>query len=142
MIFNGLRREESMATGKALDGKPYAGNPHVRFDEGEAALSATPRRGSLLYKRLVLVIGATVCVAASAFDNTVQNDFWNTTAYVNPNPSVVGATLAEAFDAFVCDHADDPLATTFDNWCFELFGPFNMMQPFTSLSRGSAFNFR
>ncbi len=23
-----------MATGKALDGKPYAGNPHVRFDEG------------------------------------------------------------------------------------------------------------
>ena len=30
-------REESMATGKALDGKPYAGNPHVRFDEGEVA---------------------------------------------------------------------------------------------------------
>ena len=26
-----------MTTGKALDGKPYAGNPHVRFDEGEAA---------------------------------------------------------------------------------------------------------
>ena len=31
------KREESMATGKALDGKPYAGNPHVRFDEGEVA---------------------------------------------------------------------------------------------------------
>ena len=43
-------RKESMATGKALDGKPYAGNPHVRFDEGEVALAATPRRGSLLYK--------------------------------------------------------------------------------------------
>ena len=43
-------REESMATGKALDGKPYAGNPHVRFDEGEVAPAATPRRGSLLYK--------------------------------------------------------------------------------------------
>ena len=40
-----------MATGKALDGKPYAGNPHVRFDEGEVALAATPRRGSLLYKK-------------------------------------------------------------------------------------------
>ena len=26
-----------MATGKALNGKPYAGNPHVRFDEGEVA---------------------------------------------------------------------------------------------------------
>ena len=24
-----------MTTGKALNGKPYAGNPHVRFDEGE-----------------------------------------------------------------------------------------------------------
>ena len=38
-----------MATGKALDGKPYAGNPHVRFDEGEVAPAAKPRRGSLLY---------------------------------------------------------------------------------------------
>ena len=65
-------RKESMATGKALDGKPYAGNPHVRFDEGEVApctaeaslrrvhcrrqpegrasvCAAKPRRGSLLY---------------------------------------------------------------------------------------------
>ena len=39
-----------MATGKALDGKPYAGKPHVRFDEGEVASAAMPRRGSLLYK--------------------------------------------------------------------------------------------
>ena len=38
-----------MTTGKALNGKPYAGNPHVRFDEGEVASAATPRRGSLLY---------------------------------------------------------------------------------------------
>jgi len=38
-----------VATGKALNGKPYAGNPHVRFDEGEVAPAATPRRGSLLY---------------------------------------------------------------------------------------------
>ena len=34
-----------MSTGKTFDEKPYAGNPHVRFDEGEVA----PRRGSLLY---------------------------------------------------------------------------------------------
>ena len=39
-----------MTTGKALNGKPYAGNPHVRFDEGEVASAAMPRRGSLLYK--------------------------------------------------------------------------------------------
>ena len=42
-----------MATGKALNGKPYAGNPHVRFDEGEVASAAMPRRGSLLYNKLI-----------------------------------------------------------------------------------------
>ena len=47
-----------MATGKALDGKPYAGNPHVRFDEGEVAPAAKPRRGSLLYKKLLTMISA------------------------------------------------------------------------------------
>ena len=41
-----------MKTGKALNGKPYAGNSHVRFDEGDVASAATPRRGSLLYKVL------------------------------------------------------------------------------------------
>ena len=35
-------------TNAVLRGKPDAGNPHVRFDEGEVA-SAKPRRGSLLY---------------------------------------------------------------------------------------------
>ena len=48
-----------MTKRKALDGKAYAGNPHVtpsqchgdigRFDEEEVALTATPRRGSPLY---------------------------------------------------------------------------------------------
>ena len=36
-----------MNTKKALDETLYAGNPHVRFDEGEVALAAlttTPRR--------------------------------------------------------------------------------------------------
>ena len=36
-------------TNAALRGKPDAGNPHVRFDGGEVAPAATPRRGSLLY---------------------------------------------------------------------------------------------
>ena len=78
-----------MTTGKALNGKPYAGNPHVRFDEGEVApctaeaslrrrpcrrqpegcasrCAATPRRGSLLYKKLVVfAVAAAVCVAAN-----------------------------------------------------------------------------
>ena len=48
-----------MATGKALNGKPDAGNPHVRFDEGEVAPAATPRRGSLLYKNHIARKGTT-----------------------------------------------------------------------------------
>ena len=36
-----------MTTGKVLTGKLHVGNPHVRFDEGEGAPAATPRRGSL-----------------------------------------------------------------------------------------------
>ena len=58
-----------MTTGKALDGKPYAGNPHVRFDEGEVALAATPRRGSLLYKNIIahIVESKTLTCLAAAF---------------------------------------------------------------------------
>ena len=55
-----------MATGKVLNGKPYAGNPHVWLDEGET-VSATPRRGSLF-----CTIAGTIMVVASmtahAFD--------------------------------------------------------------------------
>ena len=54
-----------MTTGKALNGKPYAGNPHVRFDEGEVAQAAKPRRGSLLYKKLMLLMVG-VCTVLSA----------------------------------------------------------------------------
>jgi len=32
-----------------MQGKPYAGNPHVRFDEG-ADVSVRPVRSALLYK--------------------------------------------------------------------------------------------
>ena len=55
-----------MATGKALDGKPYAGKPHVRFDEGEVASAATSRRGSLLCKRSRITFAA-VFAASAAF---------------------------------------------------------------------------
>ena len=55
-----------MTTGKALNGKPYAGNPHVRFDEGEVASAAMPRRGSLLYKIRTMATCATLSLAAFA----------------------------------------------------------------------------
>ena len=57
-------------TNAALRGKPDAGNPHVRFDEGEVASAATPRRGSLLYnnKSLPLVVGHETDGTDIAFD--------------------------------------------------------------------------
>ena len=42
---------------KVMQGKPYAGNPHVRFDEGAGA----PRhsgRSALLYNKMLMLIGA------------------------------------------------------------------------------------
>ena len=59
-----------MTKREALNGKPYAGNPHVRFDEGEAASVATPRRGPLLHKTSFLLL---VCIAVSSF---VRGDVW------------------------------------------------------------------
>ena len=46
--FTENERTKAVTKREALHGKPYAGNPHVRFDEGEAASTATSRRGSLL----------------------------------------------------------------------------------------------
>ena len=58
-------------TNAILRGKPDAGNPHVRFDEGEVA-SAKPRRGSLLYKQLMIAASAALMgFAASAKTVTV-----------------------------------------------------------------------
>ena len=53
-------------TNAVLREKPDAGNPHVRFDEGEVALAATPRRGSLLYKiRQPFVAASLLAMSAS-----------------------------------------------------------------------------
>ena len=55
-----------MTTGKAHDGKSYAGNPHVRSDEGEIASAATPRRWSLPYRTTVcaILLAAVACADA------------------------------------------------------------------------------
>ena len=52
-------------TNAILRGKPDAGNPHVRFDEGEVA-SAKPSRGSLLYTGFLAVAAALAAGAALA----------------------------------------------------------------------------
>ena len=61
----------------ALNGKPYAGNPHIRFDEDEVVL-VTPRRGSLLYSRkMIKAASAVLLIAAVALwsNEAVSADF-------------------------------------------------------------------
>ncbi len=92
-----------MTAGKALNGKPYAGNPHVRFDEGEVALAATPRRGSLLYKKLLMMIGAAADLTAKALAAVVA----------------VGAMLpmsAKAADVYWTGSGDSALLSDSGNW--------------------------
>ena len=94
-----------MATGKALNGKPYAGNPHVRFDEGEvASATAMPRRGSLLYEvpisRLAIRVALVAAAVAvhSAFADTPDElfDYVQTdgTAYIDTG--IIGKTGTKA----------------------------------------------
>ena len=76
-----------MITGKALNGKPYAGNPHVRFDEGAGA----PRhsgRSALLYATMktegckprvrfcvrVALVAAALCVVPAYADKTISEN--------------------------------------------------------------------
>ena len=67
-------------TNTALRGKPDAGNPHVRFDEGEVAPAATPRRGSLLYKTKLMSV---VAAAAAMFVGTLRADLTRYTEKVD-----------------------------------------------------------
>ena len=58
-------------------------NPPVRFDEGKSASAATPRRRSLLYKKLAMMIGAAAVAATGAnaasvtIDSVTQRWPWN-----------------------------------------------------------------
>ena len=64
-----------------MQGKPYAGNPHVRFDEGAGA-SRHSGRSALLYKKQTwkaAVSAAAICVAAAspslAVDRVITSDY-------------------------------------------------------------------
>ena len=91
-----------MTTGKALNGKPYAGNPHVRFDEGEVASVAMPRRGSLLYNRMMTIIAGGLVLSASvnahAGVNLIQNGDFDSSPYTGNRASVAeGASFGTAW---------------------------------------------
>ena len=90
-----------MATGKALDGMPYAGNPHVRLGEGEFAPTATPRRGSLPYTKLIilstmacavafpLVAAGSAALSADEKTLTISVDAGETWTYSDALPTTV-----------------------------------------------------
>ena len=48
---------------------------------------------------LVSIVGAALC--AAALDNTVVNDFWDTTGYVNGTTSAQSAALGAGVDSRV-----------------------------------------
>ena len=96
-------REESMATGKALDGKPYAGNPHVRFDEGEVAPAATPRRGSLLYKTRLFMDGK-IPVPIDGINFGLYQTLYNNLGGLQPG----------VFDLIIVDEAHHARANAFE----------------------------
>ena len=101
-----------MTTGKALDGKPYAGNPHVRFDEGEVASAATPRRGSLLYKRL-LTIGA---MAMSTMAIHAGIKYWDNPDYRAFDVTDYAEGAVWNYDGIRNQGADQPHSTNATTW--------------------------
>ena len=89
-------------TTPTLDGKPYAGNPHVRFDEGKVA-SEKPRRGSLLYTKLGQFAAAWVAVVcACGAGMAYAADYYVATTGAAENPGTAEApfaTIAVAIEA-------------------------------------------
>lgn len=62
--------EKTMTITAAHEGTQHAGNPHMRFDNGDVASVTTPMRGSLLYRTIVQCIALVVAIfatGASAF---------------------------------------------------------------------------
>ena len=77
-------------TNAILHGKPDAGNPHVRVDEGEVA-SVKPRRGSLLYKgSKSVVMGGLTLLSMTAAANTLV--WWRFEESVSASGGAYGST--------------------------------------------------
>ena len=88
-----------MATRKVLDGKPYAGNAHVRFDDGEVASAATPRRWALLCKSLMLAAGMSAAMLARGATNYVDCALQDYAGHDGSSWELAFETIQEAVDA-------------------------------------------
>src|SRR5574344_1000651 len=98
IISNNLQVEKGChaMTNATLRGKPDAGNPHVRFDEGEVA-SAKPRRGSLLYNTHARRTLAAALIALGLAAAPARADwFYNTAAnYITNLASGASITVSK-----------------------------------------------
>ena len=80
-----------------LNGKPYAGNQHVRFEEGKDALPARSRRGALLYKTLLMLMLPLVAFADASTPPSTLVDL--TTNGSKPTGSVSSGDYSTTYNA-------------------------------------------
>ncbi len=69
-------KEYATAKERAMRGKPYAGNPHVRFDEGAGAPTRSGR-SALLYKLVIVVVALSAmvqCLCVGCLSVTGSNE--------------------------------------------------------------------
>jgi len=83
-----------MATGRVFDGTLYVVNPHVRLDGRECASTATPMRGLLFVKKILLMIFAAVSfVATFAEEITAEQSQIAVSAWMRKYGSISGKTV-------------------------------------------------
>lgn len=61
--------------------------------------------------RLAMALAAAAC-AAKALDNTIQNDFWDTTGYVNHSPNAA-ASVGDVADTIISNVKESNILETF-----------------------------
>ena len=115
--------------------KPYAGNPHVRFDEEEVASTATPRCGSILYmiksaKGIVAAIVSFVVCAASAAKIEIAQDHTNALYKIGE---------VATFTVTVKDDNGDIIKEGFATWTLDNFGKIAITSGKSDLAAGNPF---
>ena len=88
-----------MATGSANDGKLYAGNSHVRFEDGNSASAVTPRRarGGFMAKKLVRM---TMCLSVAMMTCFCRGDELPELVDIEPTGGSCGVDTSRYTPAF------------------------------------------
>lgn len=92
------------------------GNPYGRFDEGDVAPAATPRRGALLHKKIIflfacaLLVGVCACMVATYWRVYVPSDSFihaqaNSFAYIKGKLAMVSFSKGQG-SGFIVKQAD------------------------------------